>query len=82
MPVWLQVTLPIVAGLILALIGVIWTQLNAKIDREKDALWNQIGRSSQEGMRRTLHDVANTAQIVESLADRMERLETWRNGHR
>lgn len=77
MPEWAYI---LIGTAFLALLGVCWTMLNAKIDREKDALWNQIGRSSQEGMRSTLHNVANTAQIVESLADRVERLETWRNG--
>lgn len=77
MPEWIPL---VIATAFLGLLGICWAMLNAKIDRERDAIWDQIGRSTQEGMRKTVHDSANAAQIVESLADRVERLETWRNG--
>lgn len=70
--------MPIVAGLLLALIGVIWTQLNAKID----ALWDQIGRDSHSGMRKTLHDTANEAQLIEAMDMRIKRFEDRQNGRR
>lgn len=78
MPPWLQVTLPIVAGILLAMIAVIWRLLNDRID----AIWNQLGRSSQEGMRKTLHDTANETQRIEALDIRIRRFEDRENGRR
>ena len=73
MPQWL---LPILVGIAIALVGVIWKLLNDKID----ALWNQVGRSSKEGMRLDLHSVRNEMSRQLGIESRVERLEKWRNG--
>lgn len=63
-----------------ALAGVVWKLLNDKIERNDKALWDQIGRDSNSGMRVHVHDVINVKSNQQYLHDRIERLEKWRNG--
>lgn len=60
------VALGIFVTIVLALLGVIWTLLNDRIndratslDDRIEALWDQVGRSSEEGMRKTVHKSSN-----------------------
>lgn len=57
MPDWL---IPLGIGvLIVGLVGAIW-RAHENHDRERiDDVWNQIGRSSEEGMRKVVHESVN-----------------------
>lgn len=72
--------LAIIVGIVSALVGVVWWQLNSKIDRELELLWNQVGRDSNSGMRPAFHDMQNVKARTEGLGERVTRLEIWRNG--
>lgn len=74
---WLYAT---IAGVIIALIGVIWKMLNDKIERYDKALWNQVGRDSFSGMRKMVHEESGTARAFMEVDKRVDRLEKWRNG--
>jgi hypothetical protein len=94
MPEWV---LPLASILILiftALVGVIWKLLNDRIDAIKrmlleriEALWDQIGRDSHSGMRKTTHDAHSLAtqhvSLIGAIVERVKRLEerfdAWRN---
>ena len=59
------------AGLTLPLLAIIWRQLNEKIKEHKEQcdaeiarLWDQIGRSSHEGMRKVVHSVAGVPSVI------------------
>jgi hypothetical protein len=61
MPQWLQITLAVLA-IVGPLLGVIWHLLNEKIREHKEAcdkdvslLLDQIGRDSDSGMRKRVH---------------------------
>jgi hypothetical protein len=41
--------------IVLTLGGIIWKLVNSRIE----SLWDQVGRSSEEGMRKTVHRTAN-----------------------
>jgi hypothetical protein len=49
-------------GLLVLLVALVWrTHENHDKDRDK-AIWDQVGRDSQSGMRRTVHQSANMIQ--------------------
>lgn len=66
----------LIGGAFLGLIALVWRLLNEKIG----ALWQQIGRDSNSGMRIHVHDIANVKTQNIALHERIVRLETWRNG--
>jgi hypothetical protein len=81
---------PIVAGvgIVAALVGVIWKQMNDKIKEHKDdcdkaidALWDQIGRDSGSGMRVKVHNSTPMGAHVE-LERRVDALESGPFGER
>jgi hypothetical protein len=80
MPQWLQITLAVLA-IVGPLLGVIWHLLNEKIREHKEAcdedasrLWDQIGRDSDSGMRKRVHQSAPMAAHVD-LERRVHELE-------
>lgn len=80
MPEWLLVVIAL-APLVGILAGVIWKQLNDKImahkdhcDEEIEKLWNQIGKDSFSGMRRTVHSVESLPERFMSLDRDVEHL--------
>ncbi len=59
----MEVAIGIGATVVLALIGVVWSLLNEKIRtfkeecEERDSrIWDQIGRDSDSGMRKAVHN--------------------------
>lgn len=73
MPAWLPYVL---VAAFTALIGLVWKMLNEKID----ALWDQVGRSSDDGMRKNLHGLRNDMTHFTGIESRVERIEKWLNG--
>lgn len=73
MPEWL---LPILIGVVIvALAGKVW-QAHEKRDQERfDAIWDQLGRDSNSGMRKKVHDTPGLALKLDDLKERVERLE-------
>jgi len=77
MPEWL---LPILVGVVLVgLAAYIW-HAHDEHDRERfDKLWDQIGRDSDHGMRKTVHKSANVldalSKEIPDLERRLDRLE-------
>jgi hypothetical protein len=71
----------------LTLVGVVW-RMHENHDRERnEVLWDQIGRDSEHGMRKIVHDSANrlseVVPVSRELERRMEKLERKVfNGHR
>ncbi len=75
MPQWLQIALAVLAAVLSVvgpLVAVIWHQLNEKIREHKEAcdedvekLWDQIGRDSDSGMRKRVHQSAPIASHFE-----------------
>lgn len=64
------------------LLGVIWSLLNGRIE----SLWDQVGRDSDHGMRRTVHNTSNLCTLANGAVDehdrRLEHLERRVfNGH-
>lgn len=66
----------LIGGAFLGLIALVWKLLNEKIE----ALWLQIGKDSNSGMRVHVHDIANVKTQNIAIHERLVRLETWRNG--
>jgi len=82
MPDWLYAIL--VGGSIVGLLGLVWRMHeNHDIERNK-VIWDQIGRSSEEGMRNIVHESANRlSELVPTsreLERRVERIERVLNG--
>lgn len=82
MPDWLYAIL--VGVVVVGLVAVVW-RMHENHDRERnDAIWDQMGRSSEEGMRKVVHDSANRlSEIVpvsRELERRVERIERVLNG--
>lgn len=68
--------------ILVLLAGVIWKML----DRRLESLWDQVGRDSDHGMRKTVHDSSNKAGLAYGTCDlhekRLDRLERRVfNGH-
>lgn len=83
MPEWLQLIL--VGTIIVGLVGAIW-RAHENHDRERNAaIWDQMGRSSEEGMRKIVHDSANRlSEVVPTSREherRIARIERYLNGH-
>jgi hypothetical protein len=77
MPEWL---LPILIGaVIVGLAGAVWRAHERRDQERFDDIWNQLGRDSEHGMRKTVHRTANEMSWVspelEDLKERVERLE-------
>jgi hypothetical protein len=71
-------------GIILGLVAVIW-RTHELHDRERNTdIWNQLGRSSKEGMRGVVHDSANRLSEVSLISHdherRIDRIERVLNG--
>jgi hypothetical protein len=85
MPEWLQILL--IGGVILALVAAIW-RMHENHDQERNKnIWDQIGRNSEEGMRKAVHDNGGTVHghglEIGELQRRVEHLERKVfNGHR
>lgn len=82
MPQWLEAIL--VGVVIVGLMSVVWRMHeNHDVERNKN-IWDQIGRSSEEGMRKIVHESANRlAEVVpvsRDLERRVERIERFLNG--
>lgn len=75
---------PLLVGALFALFSFVW-RIHENHDKERDnRLWDQVGRDSDSGMRRTVHATANLCagshgEILE-LKGRIERLERFANG--
>jgi hypothetical protein len=57
LPEWLWVV--IIVSVVLALAGLVWRGHSSLDDERNNHIWDQIGRHSEAGMRKTLHNVAN-----------------------
>jgi hypothetical protein len=84
MPDWLQLIL--IGTVILGLVGYVWRTHEHHDQERDDKLWDQIGRSSEEGMRKVVHDNhgADYGHVLEisELKRRVEHLERKVfNGH-
>jgi len=82
MPEWLYAILVGVA--IVGLIGLVW-RMHENHDVERNSvIWDQIGRSSEEGMRKIVHDSANrlseVVPVSRELERRVDRIERVLNG--
>lgn len=77
MPEWLLQLL--VAGGLVGLAGVIWRAHERRDQERFDAIWDQLGRDSEHGMRKIVHRTANemswVAPELEDLKERVDRLE-------
>lgn len=80
MPEWL-LQLLVVLGVV-GLGGYIW-RMHENHDQERNEnLWDQVGRSSNEGMRKDVHDVGNLRTRLVDAERRLEALERRVfNGH-
>lgn len=76
MPEWLLQTL-VVAGLI-GLAASIWRAHEKRDEERFNDVWNQIGRDSNSGMRKKVHDTPSLALKLDDLKERVERLEDER----
>lgn len=74
MPPWAPYA---IVCIVMGLIALVWKMLNDKID----AIWNQVGRSSEEGMRKNLHGLRNEMTHFTGLESRIDRIEKWLNGN-
>jgi hypothetical protein len=84
MPEWLwSIVVGIaLAGLVSALYGLAVRRIDEQasalgksIDERFDALWNQIGRDSQSGMRGDVHKIGSLQQTLEWFDKRITKLE-------
>lgn len=81
MPEWLY---PILLGAGFTLFAFIW-RTHENHDKERDdRIWDQVGRDSESGMRRTVHATANLCTgyhgEIMDMKGRLERLERFANG--
>lgn len=72
--------------IVVALLGVVWKLLAARIDAVEKSIWDQIGRDSNSGMRKHVHDSANmVSRVTPELGEHARRLERLEmrvfNGH-
>lgn len=68
----LAIGLPVIG----TLAGLIWKLLSNRIDSFEKAIWDQVGRSSKEGMRVVVHDSANmVSQVTPTLGEHSRRLD-------
>lgn len=84
MPEWIPGAI-IVA--LMALAGLVWRAHEKRDDERNDALWDQVGRDSESGMRRTVHASANLCQghegEIRDLKEQVARLQNRVfNGHK
>lgn len=70
MPEWLLAIL--VGGVIVGLAGLVWRAHEARDNERFKDIWDQIGRDSQSGMRKTCHDAYNLALGNRGLIERLE----------
>jgi len=81
-PEWLW---SIIVGLVVVgLIGLIW-RTHEDTDKERDShIWDQIGRDSDKGMRRTVHQCANDVTGIRGTLSehekRLRRIESFLKG--
>jgi hypothetical protein len=78
MPEWL---LPILVGVVIAgLAGLIWRAHEKRDEERFNDVWNQIGRNSESGMRKTVHKSANACDYLlkrdAEIERRLERVES------
>ncbi len=66
----------------LGLIGLVWNLLNEKIrahkadcDKEIAHLWDQVGRDSYSGMRKSVHELNGVPEAFMELDKRVDKLE-------
>lgn len=76
-----------VLGVAVTLIGIVWRAHETRDNERFNALWDQVGKSSEEGMRRTVHASANLCQghvgEIRDLKEQVGRLEgRVFNGHK
>jgi hypothetical protein len=77
MPEWVQMLL--IGTVILGLVAYVW-RMHENHDQERiRIIWDQIGRDSESGMRRVVHDTHNKVSLnhdaIERAEDRLDRLE-------
>ncbi len=71
MPEWLYGIL--IGSGIVGLVAIVWRAHERRDDERFDAIWDQIGRSSEEGMRRSVHMSGNLVQTHEARISMLER---------
>ncbi len=76
----MEIAIGIIATVFIALIAVVWNQLNEKIkshkehcDDEINKLWDQIGRDSHSGMRAEVHKIPSLQTALLLHGDMMKR---------
>jgi hypothetical protein len=82
MPEWLWAL--VIGAVVLGLVATVW-RMHENHDRERNnAVWDQLGRSSEEGMRKIVHDSANrlseVVPVSRELERRVDRIERVLNG--
>lgn len=72
----------LIGAAFLGLVGIVWSLLNGKLDdirreckERDDAIWDQIGRDSESGMRYKVHNAVPNGEFVllEKRVDDLER---------
>lgn len=81
MPDWIY---PILVGAGFTLLALIW-RTHENHDKERDEhIWDQVGRDSESGMRKTVHASANECMgnrgNITELGKRIDRIERHLNG--
>lgn len=77
MPEWLWGVL--IGVIVVGLIGVIWHAHERHNQERINAIWDQIGRDSESGMRRTVHasasEVLGNRGEIREIKERLDKLE-------
>lgn len=82
MPEWAWAI--VIGVVVIGLVGVIWRSHESHDRERNEVLWDQIGRDSEHGMRKIVHESANRlSEVVPTSRDherRLERIERHLNG--
>lgn len=71
--------LPILVGVVIvSLAAAVWRAHEKRDEERFHAIWDQIGRDSNSGMRKAVHDTPGLALMLDDVKERVARLEDER----